>query len=123
MDTLRKNGVSLNHRARQIRADDFEAFDYILAMDAANLRALRQARPASSSRAQGAPPPPLILIAAERSKVMLFGHFDGAGRDEVVEDPYYGGSEGFARNFEQVMRFSRNFVQQVLLSADAASAQ
>ena len=59
MDTLRKNGVSLDHRARQIRADDFEAFDYILAMDAANLHALHQARPASSSRAQGAPPPPV----------------------------------------------------------------
>lgn len=53
---------------------------------------------------------------------MLFGHFDGAGRDEIVEDPYYGGSEDFARNFEQVVRFSRNFVQQVLLPADGAPA-
>lgn len=58
MDTLRKNGVSLNHRARQIRADDFGTFDYILAMDTDNLHNLRQARPGRSSRAQGSPPSP-----------------------------------------------------------------
>jgi low molecular weight phosphotyrosine protein phosphatase len=34
VETLRKNGISINHRARQVRPQDFYEFDYILAMDA-----------------------------------------------------------------------------------------
>jgi protein-tyrosine-phosphatase len=46
--------------------------------------------------------------------VLLFGHFDGKNRKEIVDDPYYGGKEGFQENFEQVTRFSKNFVREVL---------
>jgi low molecular weight phosphotyrosine protein phosphatase len=34
VETLRKNGISINHRARQVQPQDFYEFDYILAMDA-----------------------------------------------------------------------------------------
>jgi low molecular weight phosphotyrosine protein phosphatase len=33
VETLRENGISINHRARQVRPQDFYEFDYILAMD------------------------------------------------------------------------------------------
>lgn len=36
---------------------------------------------------------------------MLFGEHSG-GKIEVVEDPYYGGKEGFEIAYEQCMRFS-----------------
>jgi hypothetical protein len=41
-----------------------------------------------------------------KAKVMLFGEHSG-GKAEVVEDPYYGGKEGFEIAYEQCMRFSK----------------
>jgi len=43
---------------------------------------------------------------AGKAKVMLFGVHSG-GNVEVVEDPYYGGKEGFEVAYEQCMRFSK----------------
>ena len=45
-----------------------------------------------------------------QAKVMLFGEHSGGGV-EVVEDPYYGGSEGFDIAYEQCLRFSTNFLR------------
>lgn len=65
-------------RARQVTPEDFAAFDYVLAMDEANRRALRQLCPAHY-----------------RERVKLFLEFaPEAGRREVP-DPYYGGAQGF----------------------------
>ena len=61
--------------ARAVRAEDFEDFDFILAMDSANLRDLTAQQP-SDGRAQ------LALFLPN-------------GGD--VPDPYYGGSDGFVR--------------------------
>src|SRR5579872_4508414 len=42
----RARGVDISgHRGRQVRVEDFLEFDYVLAMDAANLRRLRALRP------------------------------------------------------------------------------
>ncbi|KAI5812334.1 phosphotyrosine protein phosphatase I superfamily [Pyronema omphalodes] len=95
--TLKQHGIPINHRARQVQREDFENFDYILAMDESNLTNLNRIKP------KGA-----------KAKVLLFGHFDGKNRKEIVDDPYYGGKEGFQENFEQVTRFSKNFVREVL---------
>jgi protein-tyrosine phosphatase len=65
------------HRARQVRADDFEAFDLVLAMDNRNLHDLRRFRPP-----RGATEPTLFLGDAE------------------VPDPYYGGDPDFLRVIE-----------------------
>ena len=35
------NWIALEHRARQITADDLDAFDYVIVMDAMNLRDVR----------------------------------------------------------------------------------
>jgi low molecular weight phosphotyrosine protein phosphatase len=42
-------------------------------------------------------------------KVMLFGDFGGK-KGEEVEDPYYGGNEGFEVAYEQAVRFSKGFL-------------
>ncbi|KAF8244480.1 LMWPc-domain-containing protein [Wilcoxina mikolae CBS 423.85] len=97
VETLRKNGIPINHRARQISTSDFREFDYILAMDTSNLRNLKNIEPKDG-----------------KAKVLLFGHFDGKNRDEIVDDPYYGRTSGFRTNFEQTVRFSKNFVSEVL---------
>ena len=69
------HGYALSaHRARQVRPDDFEAFDLVLAMDQRNLRDLQRFR-----TPRGATAPALFLGDAE------------------VPDPYYGGDADFLR--------------------------
>ena len=45
--------------------------------------------------------------AGGSAKVMLFGEYAGKKKAEVVEDPYYGGRDGFDIAYEQCMRFSK----------------
>lgn len=101
--TLRKKGISdYDHGARQVEQEDFEEFDYIFAMDRSNLRDLeRMKRRAEKTR-------------PVRAKLMLYGHFSGTGKDEVVDDPYYGRDNGFEVVYEQVQRFATNFLRQVV---------
>jgi protein-tyrosine phosphatase len=83
-------GVALGGRARQVTPADFERFDMILAMDAANERDLR------------------LMAAADpdgqEARVRLLRDFDPAstGGDRDVPDPYYGGPGGFDDVFEMV---------------------
>lgn len=112
---LKKQGVrGYVHRARKIQARDFDDFAWIFAMDADNLENLLAMR----SR-----------IAQKRTagdeglaRVMLFGAYSGDGRDEEVRDPYYGGAHGFDAAYEQVQRFSKNFLRQLRTSESEAEA-
>lgn len=65
-------------RARKVVAEDFERFDYVLAMDHDNLEMLRRACPAQ-----------------HRQKVKLLMEFATRSGSDVVPDPYYGGANGF----------------------------
>jgi protein-tyrosine phosphatase len=76
----RRRGLSLAGRARQFLASDFRRFDYVLAMDAANLVHLERLRPASAS-------------AVHLGLLRDFEPGALAGAD--VPDPYYGGPRGF----------------------------
>jgi protein-tyrosine phosphatase len=67
-------------RARQLRGTDFTEFDYVLAMDRANLAEIEQLAPAQAAAQLG-----------------LFLDFAPACGSEVVPDPYYGGAEEFER--------------------------
>jgi protein-tyrosine phosphatase len=67
-------------RARQVEPADFEDFDLILAMDEANLRDLRRLCP-----------PEL------QSKVRLLMEYAPQTGERVVQDPYFGGGDGFER--------------------------
>lgn len=77
-----RRGIELDHRGRQFRRDDFARFDLVLAMDAANHRALLAIAPDATARA----------------KVRLLRSYDPeAPEGAEVPDPYYGGSDGFER--------------------------
>lgn len=67
------------HRARQVRAADFQAFDWVLAMDQDNLETLEGLRPRD-----GVAP-------------ALFLPWAGVAVPEEFPDPYYGDTEGFRR--------------------------
>jgi protein-tyrosine phosphatase len=79
-------GIALDHAARQVTPADFGLFDLLLAMDADNLRDLRQIAP--DEEALG--------------RARLLREFDpAAGRHDSlgVPDPYYGGES----HFEEVL--------------------
>ncbi len=75
-----RRAIELSGRARRFRTEDFDRFDYVLAMDRENLSDLRALRPDGSREA------PLSLLRS----------FDPAASPEAeVPDPYYGGEQGF----------------------------
>lgn len=81
-----RRGVDLSMlRARQVCGEDFERFDWIVAMDEANLRLLQMRCPAEHA-------PKLSLLLDHSSQP--------ATRE--VPDPYYGGGEGFDRVLDLV---------------------
>lgn len=101
MDTLRKNGITdYDHGARQVTKEDFNEFDYMFAMDAWNLKDLQKLQRRIESKGQ-----------KTRAQVMLFGEFNGKNRAEEVVDPYYGADNGFDVVYEQVKKFSTNFLK------------
>lgn len=75
-----QRGYNLTHRARPVKASDFENFDLILAMDASNYSRLRAFAP----------------TLEDEAKVMMMTDFcHSHPRADHVPDPYYEGSEGF----------------------------
>ncbi len=82
-------------RGRQVSVEDFERFDYVLAMDHANLAVLqRLAR-------QGGGNPHLFLEYARHH----------AQRE--VPDPYYGGADGFERVLDMVEDAAEGLLQHI----------
>jgi len=77
-----RRGLRVQGRARQVEAQDFDRFDYLVAMDRSNLETLSRLAPSEDARA----------------KVVLFRSFDpSAPRDAEVPDPYYGEGDGFEK--------------------------
>jgi len=90
-----RRGFLLNDiRARRVIDEDFEHFDYILAMDEDNLLNLQESAPEH-----------------QRSKISLFLEFAGPGRELEVPDPYYGGAVGFERVLDLVEEASRGLLE------------
>ncbi len=94
--TARRYGLTLTHRARQLRAADFAAFDYILAMDESNWKDITGHPGYRPEHAR---------------KVSLLRLHDDDTRDLNVPDPYYGGPEGFERVYGMLHRTGGRFLQ------------
>lgn len=74
-----------NLRGRQIEVADFTRFDYVLAMDQANMSILHQLCP-----------------PAQRDRLGLFLEYAHHHQEREVPDPYYGGADGFERVLDMV---------------------
>ncbi|KAK5108662.1 hypothetical protein LTR62_008067 [Meristemomyces frigidus] len=115
MAVLKDHGITgYQHRARKITVRDFGEYDYILAMDRENLADLQDLIRREGKRGH--------LTGREGEKVRLFGSFAAAAADaaageaglgEEVEDPYYGGEEGFELAYQQVVRLGRGLVREI----------
>lgn len=79
MVAAKKRGYDLSGlRGRQVDVDDFEKYDYILAMDESNLQDLQALQPSHYSG---------VLT-------LFLNYFPESSHNEVP-DPYYGGDKGF----------------------------
>lgn len=90
----RNNGIEINHRGRQLSRDDFERFDFILAMDKDNYA-------------------DIVAMAGGKSlegKLFLMRYFDPEAKNSEVPDPYYGGEEGFQQVFQILDRSVEGFL-------------
>ena len=97
----RSRGVDLTPlRARQVEDEDFERFDYILAMDQDNRAQLRERCPA---HLQG--------------RIRLFMEFAERPDLSEVPDPYYGGPAGFEQVLDLVEEASHGLLSHLLSRA------
>jgi len=92
--TARRYGIDISgYRGRQVAAEDFTRFMYIFALDSENLRNLRRLAPPESTAHVG------LLMDMVPGCV---GH--------SVQDPYYGGDEGFEVTWSDVIAAARALV-------------
>lgn len=91
-----KRGYDLSHqRGRQVTSEDFENFDYILAMDSDNLYNLERIKQAHFTGHLG-----------------LFLEFGNSDYDEVP-DPYHGGHSGFELVLDLIEDASRGLLDNI----------
>lgn len=84
-------GIILKHFCRQLTYQDFQNFDYILAMDESNLKNILR----------------IAKTDSDRAKVHKFREFDHTVNGAPdVPDPYYGGLAGFEHVQDIVTRSS-----------------
>ncbi len=83
-------------RGRQVEVADFSRFDYVLAMDSANLGNLHQ-----------------ICPPAQRDRVGLFLQYANHHTQREVPDPYYGGADGFERVLDMVEDAAEGLLQHI----------
>jgi protein-tyrosine phosphatase len=90
-----RRGYDLSRlRARQVSMSDYAHFDFVLAMDDVNLKALRRLCPKQHAH-----------------KLQLLGAYcDGASKGCAVPDPYYGVEE----DFERVLDLAEEAAQSLL---------
>ncbi|MGE0371406.1 MAG: low molecular weight protein-tyrosine-phosphatase [Gammaproteobacteria bacterium] len=101
----KRRGIDLGPQAaRQVRDDDFEEFDYILAMDRENLALLQEMCPAQFSH-----------------KVRLLLEYAPHLGIEEVPDPYYGGGTGFDRVLDMVLAAADGLLRDIRARHTAAS--
>ncbi|NJN15064.1 MAG: low molecular weight phosphotyrosine protein phosphatase [Oscillochloris sp.] len=94
LDILRKYRIDPgDQRARQLRAADFDQFDYILAMDHENMRDIAIRHPDVAQRVR------LLLDYAPEQPV------------REVPDPYYDG--GFEQVYRLITSASRNLLREI----------
>ena len=92
-----RRGLAMKQlRGRQVSRDDFDRFDFILAMDDDNLANLQRIRPAGS----------------RATVALLMSYAPQAGAREVP-DPYYGGTDGFETVLDLVESAADGFIAAV----------
>lgn len=91
-----RNGVRVNHRARQMVREDFEYFDRIVVMDSQNYHHVLA-----------------FSDPTHHEKVVMMRAFDPSGSGDVP-DPYWGDEKDFQDVFEILDRSIAEFIHHLL---------
>ncbi|MBR4829225.1 MAG: low molecular weight phosphotyrosine protein phosphatase [Muribaculaceae bacterium] len=95
----RPRGYELTHRARRVQSYDFEDFDLIVGMDAANVDDLCR----------------LAATIEQQDKVVMMGNYIRQFPNyDYVPDPYYEGSEGFELVLDLLEDACDNLLNQII---------
>lgn len=90
-------GIDISHlRARRVTKEDFNTFDYILAMDKSNYADLQQ-----------------ICPKGKEHKLSMFLEFAPDLNVKEVPDPYYGGGQGFEHVLDLVEAASQGLLDDI----------
>jgi protein-tyrosine phosphatase len=96
--TATARGIDISDlRARKVSGEDFEKFDYVVAMDNDNFASLLNDCPEE-----------------HKEKVHLFLNFAEGLNEREVPDPYYGGQHGFERVFDMVEAAARGLLEDIV---------
>ncbi len=95
--TARNRGIEIGDlRARRVREQDFEIYDYVLAMDSDNYEILMSLSPPEF-----------------RDRIHYLLDFADELAETEVPDPYYGGRRGFDRVFDLVEIASQGLLSDI----------
>jgi len=92
-----KNGVTINHAGRQLKATDLEVYDYVFAMDNSNYSTILR----------------LSNGNVPKAHIGMIRDFDPIMKGGEVPDPYFGGERGFQEVFEMLDRSIENLIVQL----------
>ena len=92
-----QRGYDMSHlRGRQVEVADFSRFDYVLAMDNANMAILYSLCPKE-----------------KQDRLGLFLQYAQSHKEKEVPDPYYGSGDGFERVLDMVEDAAAGLLQHI----------
>lgn len=96
-----RRGIDISRlSARRVQADDFDRFDYILAMDVENLEYLLE-----------------FAGPEHHGKIRLLLDYSVARKGGEVPDPYYGGPTGFEKVLDLIEEASEGLLDELRAAA------
>jgi protein-tyrosine phosphatase len=99
VDIAQRHGIRLDHYGQQISPEDFDQFDYIIAMDGNNYDDIIRLR---NKHGNG------------KSEVLIMREFDDQQSGSDVPDPYYGGPNGFQLVYDLLDESLSNFLNKII---------
>lgn len=96
--TALARGVTLDGQSRRLLAEDLQTFDYVIGMDADNMREIRA----------------LADEFGVKARLHLLREWDPQSRGAGVPDPYYGGERGFDEVHDIVERCCENLLEHLM---------
>lgn len=96
--TAKQHGIDISYqRCRKFVSQDFQAFDYIFAMDQSNYDNILS----------------LAKTQEDRAKVQLILNQISPNSNAEVPDPYYGGDQGFENVYQMLDEACRIFAEKL----------
>ena len=95
-DVAVMNGFELTSTACKLSREDFDKFDYIVAMDKANLADIKALTGTNTDWQQ---------------KILLMRDFEPQAKGKEVPDPYYDGPEKFEEVYHMLVKANEGFIE------------